>query len=126
MYKRQLYDRAAKTIKDLLPKFDNWVDEFAWGSESKRILFAGGQKGEAPLFIVNSDGTNNEIPHLLVSDGEFGDLHPLPDGKTVVLSVMQTQRPSGIVKVEYAWNVDSERGYDCLLYTSIILTEVVP
>ena len=111
-FRLMLYDRAAKTIKDLLPKFDNWVDEFAWGSESKRILFAGGQKGEAPLFIVNSDGTNNEIPHLLVSDGEFGDLHPLPDGKTVVLSVMQTQRPSGIVKVEYAWNVDSERGYD--------------
>ncbi len=26
-----LYDRAATTIKDLLPNFDNWVDEFAWG-----------------------------------------------------------------------------------------------
>ncbi len=33
-----LYDRAAKTIKDLLPKFDNWVDEFAWSPDSQRIL----------------------------------------------------------------------------------------
>ena len=29
-----LYDRAAKTTKDLLPNFDNWVDEFAWAPDS--------------------------------------------------------------------------------------------
>ena len=27
-----LYDREKKTVADLLPKFDNWVDEFAWES----------------------------------------------------------------------------------------------
>ncbi len=26
-----------KTIKDLLPKFDNWVDEFAWGPDVDRL-----------------------------------------------------------------------------------------
>ena len=30
-----VYDRAAKTIKDLLPKFENWVDEFAWAPDSQ-------------------------------------------------------------------------------------------
>ena len=30
-----VYDRAAKTVKDLLPNFDNWVDEFAWGPDSQ-------------------------------------------------------------------------------------------
>ena len=29
-----VYDRAAKTIKDLLPNWDNWVDEFAWAPDS--------------------------------------------------------------------------------------------
>ena len=36
-FRLMLYDRAAKTIKDLLPKFDNWVDEFAWGPDSTTI-----------------------------------------------------------------------------------------
>ena len=36
-FRLMLYDRAAKTIKDLLPKFDNWVDEFAWAPISKHI-----------------------------------------------------------------------------------------
>ncbi len=34
-----LYDRATKTIKDLLPTFDIWVDEFAWVDDSNLILF---------------------------------------------------------------------------------------
>jgi dipeptidyl aminopeptidase/acylaminoacyl peptidase len=107
-----LYDRATKTIKDLLPHFENWVDEFAWAPDSKRIFFAGGQKGEAPLFVVNSDGTHNEIPHPLVSNGEFSDLHTLPDGKTLIASTMRVQAPGEVVKLGYSWQVDSERGYD--------------
>ena len=39
-------DRAAKTIRDLLPKFDNWVDEFAWGLGSRSIYFTSGNHGE--------------------------------------------------------------------------------
>ena len=47
-----LYDRAAKTIKDLLPKFDNWVDEFAWESRfTGRSTFVSGDKGEAPIYL---------------------------------------------------------------------------
>ncbi len=33
-----LYDRAAKTTKDLLPKFDNWVDEFVWARIRRRSI----------------------------------------------------------------------------------------
>jgi Tol biopolymer transport system component len=37
-----IYDRAAKTSKNLLPNFENWVDEFvweSWGDGSQHILF---------------------------------------------------------------------------------------
>ena len=34
-----LYDRAAKTIKDLMPKFDNWVDEFAWDRTIRSAIY---------------------------------------------------------------------------------------
>jgi dipeptidyl aminopeptidase/acylaminoacyl peptidase len=53
-----LYDRAAKTIKDLLPDFDNWVDEFSWIQNSYNILFVSGEKGEAPVYEIDIKGGN--------------------------------------------------------------------
>jgi len=50
-----LYDRTAKTGKDLLPKFDNWVDEFTWSAaDPGYILFTAGEEGEE---VVHSVGT---------------------------------------------------------------------
>jgi len=69
-----LYDCAAKTGKDLLPKLDNWVDEFAWAPDSKRIYFASGDRGETAIYFAGpQDGT-------AASWGfgrEYGDLHPI-------------------------------------------------
>ena len=100
-----VYDRAAKTIKDLLPKFDNWVDEFAWASDSSKIYFVAEHEGSAPIFVVNESGiaTNGlglqkfETPDD--QGGEYSDLHLLPDGKSVVASRMLVRRPSEIVQV---------------------------
>jgi dipeptidyl aminopeptidase/acylaminoacyl peptidase len=114
-FRLALYDRAAKTVTDLLPKFDNWVDEFAWASDSKRILFASASKGESPVFIINRDGTHNEIPHELISKGGFSDLHSSPDGKTIVASAMRVDAPGEVVRLEYSWQVDSEPGYDIVV-----------
>ncbi len=56
-FRLMLYDRAAKTTKDLLPKFDNWVDEFAWGTRfSMRFISRRATKGEAPDLCVDLDG----------------------------------------------------------------------
>src|SRR5205823_7955285 len=58
-----LYDRAAKSTKDLLPKFDNWIDEIAWSPDSKQIFFAGGTKGEAPIFHASLEGKLTQLPN---------------------------------------------------------------
>ncbi|MGP8174613.1 MAG: prolyl oligopeptidase family serine peptidase [Terracidiphilus sp.] len=65
-----LYDRAAKTITDVLKNanlpirdpanldrwapanFDCWVDEFVWDESSKQIYFVSGDKGETPIYSV--------------------------------------------------------------------------
>ena len=44
-----VYDRGTKTIREVLPNFDRWVDEEAWGPDSKTIYFAAGDKGEEPI-----------------------------------------------------------------------------
>ena len=107
-----VYDRQKKTVRDLLGKFDNWVDEFAWSPDARRILFASGQRGEAPIFIVRADGSRAEIPHELVSGGEFSDLHASPDGKILLAVMMKVQAPGEVTKLEYSWQVDSERASD--------------
>jgi dipeptidyl aminopeptidase/acylaminoacyl peptidase len=96
-----LYDRTAKTTKDLLPKFDRWVDEFAWGPDSKRIYFAAGSDGVTPIFKTDLDGQC----FMLTQEGEYGDLHPAPSGKILLASRMKVQQPSEVVvlSVDAAW-----------------------
>jgi dipeptidyl aminopeptidase/acylaminoacyl peptidase len=88
-----LYDRAAKTAKNMLPKYENWVDEFAWASDSKRIFFTGGNKGESPIFVTTLDGAFTTVN----SNGTYGDLHPLADGHTVVATRMTVKAPNEVV-----------------------------
>jgi len=87
-----LYDRAAKTIKVLLPRFDNWVDEFAWTPDSKQIYFVAGDKGEAPIFIAGLDGFQWQIP----DSGEFSDLHAI-EGRSLIASRMTVAAPGEVI-----------------------------
>jgi dipeptidyl aminopeptidase/acylaminoacyl peptidase len=102
-----LYDRAAKTIKDLLPKFDNWVDEFAWGASSKEIAFTSGTRGEANVYDVNLD---YNTAMQITKTGEYSGLHLLarPDRPgmvekggigAIVGTQMRVDRPSEVVIV---------------------------
>jgi dipeptidyl aminopeptidase/acylaminoacyl peptidase len=90
-----VYDRAAKTIKDLLPKFDNWVDEFAWAPNSKAIFFASAEKGESPVFVTGIDGHSGYV----ADNASFGGLHPMPDGDTLLASRMTVGDPGEVAAV---------------------------
>ena len=91
-----LYNRQTKTIKNLLPKFDRWIDEFAWAPDSQHILFASGVEGEVPIFIASLDGgerTFEEPPCC----GEFSDLHPIKKGGLLIATKMTTGNPGEVV-----------------------------
>ncbi len=92
-----LYDRAAKTTRDLLPNFDNWVDEFIW-SDPQNVLFTSGDRGQEKIFRVALTGENLQLMGL---GAEFGDLHvahlhswALP---SIIASSMRVDAPSEIV-----------------------------
>ena len=97
-----LYDRAAKAGKDLLPKFDNWVDEFAWAADSASVLFASGVAGTSALGSapINPSGQ----PLLEISPawmpGELSDLHVLSDAKRIVADVMTVRMPSEALAID--------------------------
>jgi dipeptidyl aminopeptidase/acylaminoacyl peptidase len=73
-FRLMLYNFKTKTIRDLLPSFDNWVDEFQWGASSKQIAFTSGVRGAENIYLV-------EIPYdtaiQITRGGEFRDLHCL-------------------------------------------------
>jgi Tol biopolymer transport system component len=69
-FRLMLYDRVAKTVRDLLPSPDRWVDEFAWAPDSRSIYFVSGWQGEAPVLQV--DPTGQMIAHISPI-GEFSN-----------------------------------------------------
>jgi len=102
-----LYDRGSKSTKDLLPNFDNWVDEFAWAPSSQEIFLTSGHRGEADIYVWNLTTTGQ--PMLWSRGAEFSDLHLI--GKPyapnlsewgiagIVASSMKADRPTEVVQV---------------------------
>ncbi len=102
-----LYDRSTKQIKELLPNFDRWVDEEAWGPDSKTIYFTAGDKGEEPVYEVDPGSAKPQaIPFDFSNNslGEYSDLQPLRQsaGGSVVAARMTVQSPSEVVKLAIA------------------------
>ncbi len=89
-FRLAVYDRSAKTVTDMLPKFDNWVDEFAWGpANSHGIYFTSGDKGEEQIFAFEQLAAISHpkaalwtpVVRLTDANGTFSGLHPTSDGK---------------------------------------------
>jgi dipeptidyl aminopeptidase/acylaminoacyl peptidase len=96
-FRLMLYDREKKTISELMPKFDNWVDEFMWVPDSNGIYFASGNQGEESIFRFFL--SNQELQQM-VNVGEYGDLRLTQDGKLLVASRMELNSPSELVVLE--------------------------
>ena len=98
-FRLMVYDRAGKTIKDLLEdfKFDNWVDEFSWVDDSQHILFVSGDKGEAPVYEVNVTG--DDLKRSGKAAGEWSSPRLiLVNGFPYILgTLVRVGRPSEVV-----------------------------
>ena len=91
-----LYDRTAKTIRDLLPKFDLWVDELAWAPDGKDIYFTSAYQGEEPVFYISIEDGD---PELVESGRTFSDLHSYVDGSepVIIATAVTASVPSEVV-----------------------------
>ncbi len=115
-FRLMLYERVSKsasqqvggaTVRDLLPKFDNWVDEFAWGASSKQIAFTSAFQGSENIYLASPD---YDSASRITRSGEFSNLHLLsrPDRpnmverggiSAVVASSMSVRQPSEVAVV---------------------------
>jgi dipeptidyl aminopeptidase/acylaminoacyl peptidase len=112
-FRLMLYDRTTKAAKDLLPKFDNWVDEFAWSQGSKYIHFVSGDKGEAPLYSVGID--DGDLHRFENTKGEWSGILTTPmrdhGNEWIVGSLMSVDRPSDVAFADLDKASDASRGY---------------
>jgi dipeptidyl aminopeptidase/acylaminoacyl peptidase len=99
-FRLMLFDREKKTIKELLPKFDRWVDEFVWAPNSEDIYFVSGSDGAAPLFSIQIDRHNlfrEAAEEMLLSmelRGEFSEAQLTPNSTSAVATFMRIDQPS--------------------------------
>jgi dipeptidyl aminopeptidase/acylaminoacyl peptidase len=95
-FRLMLFDRSSKAIKELLPKFDRWVDEFVWAPNSKTVYFASGEMGE-----VNILSTQIDLPEAtaVANRAEYGELQISRDGRTIVSSMMTVRNPVAISSI---------------------------
>lgn len=89
-----VYDRKKGSIRNLTPKFDTWVESFAWSPDSKRIYFTADYQGETPIYSVSAEG--GEIKEVL--RGHHDEVSVSPDGKTLVFSKQSIQHPNEIFR----------------------------
>jgi len=110
-FRLMLFDRQAGTTKELLPKFDRWVDEFVWAPSSDKIYFVSANEGAAPVFQVSMTGDyleltkaadmpdlhpkNHQYPHV-EGGGEYGELQVTAGGKRIITSRMTVGKPTEI------------------------------
>jgi dipeptidyl aminopeptidase/acylaminoacyl peptidase len=96
-----LYDRTTKTGKDLLPNFDNWVDEFSWGPSSKTILFASGTSGGESIYETEIGNDRAAIwATLNHARDDYSNILPLKSDDSVVATRMTVAQPSEVVRLD--------------------------
>jgi dipeptidyl aminopeptidase/acylaminoacyl peptidase len=94
-----VYDRTAKTTRELLPHMDRWIEEFVWAPDSKRLYFTSGDRSTQPIYSVGIDADRFFI-HTL-TNGEFSGLGLSGDGRTLIATGMFVDQPSEVFVLKF-------------------------
>jgi dipeptidyl aminopeptidase/acylaminoacyl peptidase len=96
-FRLMVFDRLAGTTKELMPKFDRWVDEFVWAPDSNTIYFSAGNQGSEPIFKLDS---KNDSLEVFNPGGEFSDLRSFGvadnSGSAVVATFVSISEPAAV------------------------------
>ncbi len=90
-----LYDRQTKQTRELLSKYDAYVEGFAFTRDSNHIFFVSGERGRQPVFRVHlPDGKMEKI-----AEGFNDDVQVSADGNMLVFTRSTAARPAEIYRL---------------------------
>jgi len=105
-------DRQSKAARELMPKWDRWIDEFVWAPDTHAIYFVSGDLGQESIFdvalsgewpmqfaatIYPRSGTRETSRHV---SAEFAELNISRDGKALVASGMMVNSPVDLYRFQ--------------------------
>ncbi|HEV7891487.1 MAG TPA: S9 family peptidase [Pyrinomonadaceae bacterium] len=91
-WRLMLYDRQSNRTRELLPKYDAYVDDFTFAPDGKSVYFVSGERGLEPIFNVPVEGGS---PRKLVG-GSNGDVQISKDSRLLVFSRSTAATPAEI------------------------------
>jgi len=119
LFRLMVMNRNSGEIKDAIGKAtnqkgevvgDNWVDEFVWAPDSKRIAYASPDRGRETVTVIPVVSyPGDAFARWTAVDGELGSLVFAVDG-TLVATRMYVSNPSEVVALRHT--ATSEKGYD--------------
>ena len=95
LFRLRVYDRQTGKIKDVTPGFDQWVESFAWASDSDTIFFNAPERGHAPVFKTSVSHPKVEK----VLEGTNGELQVMSGGEALVVTRSSLTQPQEIYRV---------------------------
>jgi dipeptidyl aminopeptidase/acylaminoacyl peptidase len=99
-WRLMLYDRQTKKTRELLPKFDAYVEGFTFTPDGKRIYFGSGERGRHPIYVVTvADGQLTKV-----LDGFNDDVRVAPSGETIVFTRSSSIQPAEIYRYDLQGN----------------------
>jgi dipeptidyl aminopeptidase/acylaminoacyl peptidase len=95
-YRLMVLDRETMEVRELLPKYDRWVDEFVWGPDSKAVYLASADAGRTVVLRYQFEGETEYPIKPMTSDGEFSDLQISFDGNNLVATRVSVDQPAEV------------------------------
>lgn len=79
-----LHNVATGSKKDLTANLDQWVSQYAWSNDSKRMFFSATNRGKEPLYSVNINSL--EIDEIASGNYNYSSgIQVAPDDQTVIV-----------------------------------------
>lgn len=93
-----LLERATGVVRHLTDRanFDDWVDDFRWSADSRRLVFQADSKGRTPLFEIGVEGGT---PRELLRHGTLGGFELAKDGG-VVFTARRVEDPPEVYALD--------------------------
>jgi dipeptidyl aminopeptidase/acylaminoacyl peptidase len=95
-WRLMVYDRRARSVRELTGDFDRHVESVAWSPDSRTLYFAASDAGREPIYSVPAAGGPVK---MVRGSGTFNDLQVSPDGRWLIATKVSTTHPAEIYRV---------------------------
>jgi dipeptidyl aminopeptidase/acylaminoacyl peptidase len=90
-WRLMVYDRRARSSREVLPKLDAHVESFTFTPDGRGVYFTTGERGRHPIYVASLEG--NAAPRRVVP-GFNDDVQVAPDGRFIVFTRSTAARPT--------------------------------